>query len=1052
MIYTFYSYKGGVGRSMALANVAELFYQAGLKVLMVDWDLEAPGLERFFPVNHDEVYNQRGLMDMLLSYKQQMKEEFDFSDNTSERIKSLPFENPEQLLFDIYPHDESSGKLWLLSAGKRSKENFIQYANQVRNFDWGDFYQNWEGELYFEWLRQKFEKIADVVLIDSRTGVTEMGGVCSYQLADVIVMLCSTNQQSLEGTHKMLLDFKRPEVAKIRDRSLDVIVVPARVENAESEYLADFQEEFNKLFSEHTPEKLSSQTDALWQLCIPYIPRYAYKEFLAIPDRDKPYALQLVEAFSKLAASLSLFAKQDSSIKKAIPESKITIGKETFSATVVNQSVIVTGNNNVNVINKSIDHLFKASKPIKKTNTQEKEPCNLPRKSYQGFVGRKEEIVELLNRISPEYRQHINVVRGIGGVGKTALVLEVAYKCWAAKKNGSNEQDIPIFDAIIFTSSKATDMVNTQIISRPEKEPLLTDIFRVISDVLNEPTITQIRQSEQAKKVKEVLSKQATLLIVDNMETLSEKDRNLILSFLNDVPKSTQVIITTRDFLGFDSISINSLTKSESFDLLTHQARIKDIPITSKWKKLVYDHFGGIPIALIYAVGKRAAGYEFAYITEQKVAIADLGKFCFESSVVHIKETKAYKLLMSMTFFQKPPCREALISVAGLTDGNQDVIDGLAKLQQLSLIVEEEKGRYSILSLTREYAILELEILSNADFKRAARKCWYNWYLDFTQQYGGLDWEGWRARYDRLDAEWENIELVLNWYAEKAEWAQVLRIWENVDNYADLSGYWQDRRYWWALLGKYVGSTKIQVKALSEKGFTLTLMGTEYYQEAEAYLTRAWDLSKDIDKLIQSTVANHLAVLDTVKVDYDRAQYWLSIEESLLKEYPFQTDTDKEKKRYEIRNLYYKAEVNYLQNNIDLAKDQFEKTIDLTREIGWQRFRNYAKNYLVEIYLKKNDLESAERTLRIGIESAIQAKETRRIALYHASYARLYYQLALNVKQEILDEKLDSSYIGEAKNYANRAMKVFSKEFMINEKNEINELMRLINEYCHDIQ
>ena len=48
MIYTFYSYKGGVGRSMAMANVAECFCQQGLDVLMIDWDLEAPGLESFF--------------------------------------------------------------------------------------------------------------------------------------------------------------------------------------------------------------------------------------------------------------------------------------------------------------------------------------------------------------------------------------------------------------------------------------------------------------------------------------------------------------------------------------------------------------------------------------------------------------------------------------------------------------------------------------------------------------------------------------------------------------------------------------------------------------------------------------------------------------------------------------------------------------------------------------------------------------------------------------------------------------------------------------------
>src|SRR4029077_8525550 len=47
-IVTFYSYKGGVGRSMALANIAVLLARRGKKVLAVDWDLEAPGLPRYF--------------------------------------------------------------------------------------------------------------------------------------------------------------------------------------------------------------------------------------------------------------------------------------------------------------------------------------------------------------------------------------------------------------------------------------------------------------------------------------------------------------------------------------------------------------------------------------------------------------------------------------------------------------------------------------------------------------------------------------------------------------------------------------------------------------------------------------------------------------------------------------------------------------------------------------------------------------------------------------------------------------------------------------------
>ena len=47
-VYTFYSYKGGVGRSMALVNVGALMALDGHKVLLIGWDLEAPGLETFF--------------------------------------------------------------------------------------------------------------------------------------------------------------------------------------------------------------------------------------------------------------------------------------------------------------------------------------------------------------------------------------------------------------------------------------------------------------------------------------------------------------------------------------------------------------------------------------------------------------------------------------------------------------------------------------------------------------------------------------------------------------------------------------------------------------------------------------------------------------------------------------------------------------------------------------------------------------------------------------------------------------------------------------------
>jgi tetratricopeptide (TPR) repeat protein len=577
---------------------------------------------------------------------------------------------------------------------------------------------------------------------------------------------------------------------------------------------------------------------------------------------------------------------------------------------------------------------------------------------------------------------------------------------------------------------------------RPEKEPLLTDMFRIIANVLNEQTITQVLPQEQTQKVYEILRNQSTLLIVDNMETLLEEERRKMLSFLNNVPITTQVIITTRDFLGFDDISIQSLTEKEGYDLLDRQARLKRIAPDedwADWRKKIYDRFSGVPTALIYAMGQKAAGKSFANIIDPNTNITtDLCKFCFDSSVAPLQGGESYHLLLAMTLFEDSVCRDALIRVAGLVEGTQAASRAVAELQRLSLIIENS-GRYSILSLTREYASLELGKEENSEFKSVARGRLYNWYLEFTTEYGGDDWVGWRAKHNRLDAEWKNIESVLNWYANRDEWERVLRIWQNVDNYADLTGYWQDRRYWWALLGRNLNSVETRVKALSEKGFTLTLMGTEHLGMAEDYLGKSWDSCQAGDNFLQATVANHQAVLAKVRGDYQRAHKWLDREIELLQ--PERSDS--QWKRYLARNKFYRMEVFYLENNLELAREGFEQVITLTQEIGWKRFKNYAKNTLADIYIKLNNLVEAERLLKGGLESATEAKETRRIALYESSYARFYFQSALNAENNGSYEE-SIKHLNNAQEYATNALKTLNKELMIAEKDEITALIESI--------
>ena len=80
MIFTFYSYKGGVGRSLALAHMGHAMAERGLRILLVDFDLEAPGLERYCGVA-TQAHSMRahtGLIDLILLYRKALTSRAEF--------------------------------------------------------------------------------------------------------------------------------------------------------------------------------------------------------------------------------------------------------------------------------------------------------------------------------------------------------------------------------------------------------------------------------------------------------------------------------------------------------------------------------------------------------------------------------------------------------------------------------------------------------------------------------------------------------------------------------------------------------------------------------------------------------------------------------------------------------------------------------------------------------------------------------------------------------------------------------------------------------------
>jgi len=225
-VTTFYSYKGGVGRTFLLANVAWLLARWGRKVLCLDWDLEAPGLFRYLA---PEAPARQGVLDLVLLL------------GSGEKGALPPWREFRQ---EVSGPWTGSGALHLISAGRRDDE----FVRQVQGLHWDELSDRGL-EMALERIRAEWVAEYDHVLIDSRTGITDAGGICAAQLPDLLVLAFTASHQSLEGAVDVANMARRARTPMPLDRGgFHVLPVPCRIHTGEEEEL---EKEWSALFESH---------------------------------------------------------------------------------------------------------------------------------------------------------------------------------------------------------------------------------------------------------------------------------------------------------------------------------------------------------------------------------------------------------------------------------------------------------------------------------------------------------------------------------------------------------------------------------------------------------------------------------------------------------------------------------------------------------------------------------------------------------------------------------------------------------------------------------
>ncbi len=299
-VVTFYSFQGGTGRTMAIVNVAWILATAGKKVLVVDWDLEAPGLYRFLEPFLDvgSVIRKSGVIDMLREYEDGIVRDTGYADEKVRRLAAV-----DRHTTTVEWKFRGAGQLSILSAGRQN----TSYSPTIGERDWGSFFDELNGAVFLEALREDMRKSYEYTLIDCRAGHSDMVDMCTQHLPDVLVDCYSLSNQAIDGAaqtaHSVETFARRGEPC----RSIRILPVAMRVDT-------DFPARAD------TGRRVAEQAFTGWptgldeaerlgyfaSVEIPYKGYYAFEETLATFGDAPGDPESLLAAFERLTEAITL--------------------------------------------------------------------------------------------------------------------------------------------------------------------------------------------------------------------------------------------------------------------------------------------------------------------------------------------------------------------------------------------------------------------------------------------------------------------------------------------------------------------------------------------------------------------------------------------------------------------------------------------------------------------------------------------------------------------------------------------------------------------------
>jgi len=220
----------------------------------------------------------------------------------------------------------------------------------------------------------------------------------------------------------------------------------------------------------------------------------------------------------------------------------------------------------------------------------------LPNQPY--FFGREKELAIIADAISPDSRTWGALIDGPGGIGKTALAIRAAH---VAPET--------LFERKIFITAKVRELT-------PEGEKPLVDFsrdnyFSMLNELaleLGEERIPRLAFDERANPLRMAMAGKKTLIVFDNLETLSEDERTRLFQFLSRLPEGNKAIVTSRRRADVDArvIRLDRLAADEALQLMSELAKNNSrlARENEKARRDLYEITNGNPLLIKWVCGQ----------------------------------------------------------------------------------------------------------------------------------------------------------------------------------------------------------------------------------------------------------------------------------------------------------------------------------------------------------------------------------------------------------------------------------------------------------------